>query len=264
MILGLLKRRRRRNLRTQPFPNAWRAIIGRNVHFFPRLSASDQGELLGHVQVLLAEKNFEGCAGLKLNDEIRVTIAAQAGLLLLHRDTDYFPLLVTILVYPSAYLVNESHPVTDHIWEEGESARAGHTGSHLDSMVLAWDEAKEGASDPSDGKNLVLHEFAHQLDFENHATDGTPVLATREQERVWSEVMRTEFAKLRAADETGIPALLDTYGASNPAEFFAVAVEAFFERPLGLRAEHPRLYAELKKFFRQDPVDFSAERAAAG
>src|SRR4029077_18721257 len=114
--------------------------------------------------------------------------------------------------------------VGDHVWEEGESARAGHTGSHLNSMALAWGEAKDGASDPSDGKNLVLHEFAHQLDFENHATDGTPVLATREQERAWSEVMRTEFAKLRAADETGIPALLDTYGASNPAEFFAVAV----------------------------------------
>ena len=142
-------------------------------------------------------------------------------------------------------------------------SRLGHTASHLGVMLLAWDAAKYGASDPSDGQNLVLHEFAHQLDFENYATDGTPALATRRQQLAWSEVMHSEFAKLRAAEETGIPTLLDTYGASNPAEFFAVSVEAFFERPFGLRGEHPKLYAELEKFFRQDPVQYSAERAAA-
>jgi Mlc titration factor MtfA (ptsG expression regulator) len=263
MLFDLLKGRRRRALRKKPFPREWRTIITRNVRFFSHLPARDQRELLEHVQVFLAEKRFEGCGGLKLNDEIRVTIAAQACLLLLHRGTDYFPHLVTILVYPSHYVVEGTHRLEGHVWEEGESVRLGHTGSHLDSMVLAWDAAKEGASDPADGKNVVLHEFAHQLDFENHATDGTPALATRKQQLAWAEVMRTEFAKLRAADVTGIPTLLDTYGASNAAEFFAVAVEAFFEQPCALRAEHPRLYTEFRKFFRQDPVEYSAERAAA-
>lgn len=263
MILSLLKRRRRQQLRSQPFPERWRSAIIRNVRFFNHLSSEDQRELLGHVQVFLAEKNVESCGGLELNDEIRVTIAAQACLLLLHRKTDYYPRLVTILVYPSGYLVNEERHVEGPVWEEGKMGRLGHTGSHLGAMVLAWDAAKDGASDPSDGKNLVLHEFAHQLDFENYATDGTPALATRQQQLTWSHVMRSEFAKLQAADETGIPTLLDTYGASNPAEFFAVSVEAFFERPLGLRAEHPKLYTELQKFFRQDPVQYSAERAAA-
>lgn len=130
-------------------------------------------------------------------------------------------------------------------------------------MVLAWDAVQSGAADPSDGKNVVLHEFAHQLDFENLAADGTPALATRQQQRVWREVMRTEFASLRAADQTGIPTLLDTYGATNAAEFFAVAVEAFFERPLRLRSQHPRLYAQLQQYFRQDPIEFSAERIRA-
>jgi len=260
MIFGLLKRRRRRWLRAQPFPKNWLETIERTVRFFRRLSASDQAELLGHIQVFIAEKRFEGCGGLKLTDEIAVTIAAQACLLLLHRKTDYFPRLLTILVYPSTYMVDEKRQLEGPVWEEGKTARLGETGRQLGTVVLAWDAAKSGAADPSDGKNLVLHEFAHQLDFENYAVDGAPALATREQQLSWREVMKTEFASLRTADDTGIPTLLDTYGATNPAEFFAVSTEAFFERPCALRARHPKLYVELQRYFRQDPVEYSAER----
>src|SRR6202040_1836420 len=206
-------------------------MINRNVPLFRRLSASDQRELLGHIQVFLAEKRFEGCAGLEITDEIRVTIAAQACLLLLHRKTDYFPRLLTILVYPSTYMVDEQRHVEGPIWEDAKTARLGETGRQMGTMVLAWDAVKSGAIDPSDGKNVVLHEFAHQLDYENSADDGTPALATRQQQLSWREVMRTEFASLRAAEATGIPTLLDTYGATNAAEFFAVSTEAFFERP---------------------------------
>src|SRR5712692_6081390 len=247
-MFGLMKQRRRR-LRAQPFPKDWLATVESNVPFFRRLSASDQAELLGNIQVFLAEKRFEGCGGLELTDEIRVTIAAQACLLLLHRETDYFPRLLTILVYPSAYMVDERRPVDEHVWEEGTTTRLGETGRRLGSMVLSWDAAKSGAADPSDGKNVVFHEFAHQLDYENYAADGVPGLVTREEQLSWREVMRTEFASLRAADETGISTLLDTYGATNPAEFFAVATEAFFERPIMLRAQHPRLYAEFQEYF---------------
>ena len=219
----------------------------------------DRAELLGHVQVFLAEKRFEGCGGLAITDEMRVTIAAQACLLLLHRRTDYFPGLLTILVYPSTYMVEEKRQVAEHVWEEGSMTRLGETGRRMGSLVLAWGAVKHGAADPADGKNVVLHEFAHQLDYENHAADGVPELATREQQLAWSEVMRIEFASLRAADESGIPTLLDTYGATDPVEFFAVSVEAFFERPRALRAHHPRLYAELRKYFNQDPIEYSAE-----
>ena len=256
------KQRRRNQLRGQSIPEDWRRVIARNVAFFGRLSEADQFELLGHVQVFLSEKRFEGCADLELTDEIRVTIAAQACLLLMHRKTDYFPLLETILVYPSTYVVAENRPLEGPVWQDGESPRLGETGRRMGTMVLAWDAAKYGGADPSDGKNVVLHEFAHQLDFENHATDGTPALDTREQQQSWAQVMRTEFASLRAAEETGIPTLLNTYGASNPAEFFAVATEAFFEQPFALRTEHPKLYTELRNYFRQDPVAYSAERKA--
>jgi len=264
VIFGFLKERRRKRLRARPFPNEWLKIIKSSVAFFVRLSAADQAELLDHIQVFLAEKGFEGCAGLEITDEIRVTIAAQACLLLLHRRTDYFPWLLTILVYPSTYLVEENRPVEGPVWGEGKMSRLGETGRTMGSMVLAWDAVKSGAADPSDGKNVVLHEFAHQLDYENFAADGAPALATREQQMSWREVMRTEFASLRAADDTGIPTLLDTYGATNPAEFFAVSVEAFFERPSALCSRHPKFYAELQRYFNQSPIDYSAERSVRG
>ena len=259
MIFEFLKQWRRRRLRARPFPSEWLKSIQRHVAFLPKLSAMDRAELLGHIQVFLAEKGFEGCGGLAITDEIRVTIAAQACLLLLHRETDYFPGLLTILVYPMTYMVKEDHQVAEHVWEEGTVSRLGETGRRMGSLVLAWGAVKHGAADPSDAKNVVLHEFAHQLDYENHAADGVPALSTSEQQLAWSEVMRSEFASLRAADESGIPTLLDTYGATDPAEFFAVSVEAFFERPRALRAYHPKLYAELQKYFRQDPAEYSAE-----
>ena len=258
-MLGFFKDRHRKRIKARPFSDEWVNIIESNVAFFERLPANDQHELVDHIQIFLAEKNFEGVE-FEITDEVRVTIAAQACLLLLHRKTDYFPRLLTILVYPSTFLAEEQRPVTAEIWEEGKHARLGETARTMGSMVLAWDAVKSGAADPSDGKNVVLHEFAHQLDYENFAADGTPALATRKQQLAWREVMRTEFASLRAAEVTGIPTLLDTYGATNAAEFFAVSTEAFFERPVMLRAQHPRLYAELENYFQQNPVEFSAER----
>src|SRR5215475_4326707 len=259
MILAWLKHQRRRRLRARPFPKEWLTLVQRHAVFFHKLSGSDRAELLGHIQVFLGEKRFEGCDGFVITDEARVTIAAQACLLLLHRSTDYFPQLLTILVYPLTYMAEEERQVGEHLWEEGTVSRLGETGRRMGSLVLSWGAVKHGAADPSDGKNVVLHEFAHQLDFENDAADGVPELATHEQQLAWAAVMRSEFASLRAAEESGIPTLLDTYGATDPAEFFAVSVEAFFERPRALRARHPKLYAELGTYFQQDPVEFSAE-----
>ncbi len=258
MVFGL-KHRRREKLRTQPVPAAWLEIIERNVGIFQRLPSADRAELLGHVQVFLAEKHFEGAGGLELTDEIRVTIAAQACVLLLHRDTDYYPNLTSIIVYPTAYIAEQTVPIGGGIWEEGEQGRFGETAQNLGALVLAWDEAKRGAQIPSDGSNVVLHEFAHQLDFEDGITDGTPPLATRDAYAAWARVMSAEFAALRTADDSGAPTLLDKYGATNHAEFFAVITEAFFERPRALRARHPELYAELQLFYQQDPSQYSSE-----
>jgi len=259
MVFGLFAERRRERLRVQPFPSVWRAILERNLAFFRRLSEADRDELLGHVQVFLAEKHFEGAGGLELTDEMRVTIAAQACLLLLHRKTDYYPELTSIIVYPTGYTANEVRHIGGGVWEEGPEDRLGHTASQLGALVLAWDAARRGAADPSDGQNVVLHEFAHQLDFENRNADGTPALDTHAEYLAWARVMSAEFDALRRAEATGDATVLDAYGARNPTEFFAVATEAFFERPRALKERHPGLYHELQKFYRQDPIGFSSE-----
>lgn len=261
MVLGFVRNRRREKIRAKPAPAGWLATLEQNVPIFRRLPPEDKVELLGHVQIFLAEKHFEGCGGLELTDEIRVTIGAQACLLLLHRDTDYYPGLTSILVYPSGYTAQDERYIGGGLWEEGPEDRLGHTSRELRALVLAWDAARHGALDPSDGQNVVLHEFAHQLDFENRSADGTPVLETHAEYLTWARVMSAEFEALRAGDPYSAVTVLDDYGAQNPTEFFAVATEAFFERPRALKEKHPELYAALQRFFRQDPVTFSSEPA---
>jgi Mlc titration factor MtfA (ptsG expression regulator) len=262
MVFDLFKSRRRARLRVKPAPPEWRAILERNLPVFMRLSAKDKAELLGHTQVFLAEKHFEGVGGLELTDEIRVTIAGQACLLLLHRETDYYPDLVSIVVYPSGYTAREDRHIGGGIWEEGAEDRLGHTGRRLGALVLAWDAVRRGAAAPDDGENLVLHEFAHQLDFENQSSDGTPALATHGDYLAWARVMSVEFNALRSATNAGERTLLDGYGATNPSEFFAVVTEAFFEQPRALKRKHPALFAQLQRFYRQDPTMYSLEAVA--
>lgn len=252
-MLGLFKHSRRERLRAAPFPAEWERIIERNVAAYQRLPREDQRELLGHTQVLLAEKDFEGCGGLELTDEIRVTIAAQAAVLLLHRDTDYYPELKSILVYPSAYVVSAERPVGGGVWTEGDEVRLGHTAPQLGALVLAWDDALRGARTMDDGQNVVFHEFAHQLDFEDRVVNGTPVLEAQ-QYASWGRVLSAEYGALRRAADEARPTLIDQYGSTNPAEFFAVLTELFFERPAELRAKHEALYHELQSFYRQDPA----------
>src|SRR6266576_7321334 len=156
MVLDLFKSRRRARLRAGPVPAAWRAILERNLPVFTRLTPNDQAELLGHTQVFLAEKHFEGAGGLELTDEMRVTIAGQACLLLLHRETDYYPELISIIVYPTGYIADEARHIGGGIWQEGGEHRLGHTGQRLGALVLAWDAVRHGAAEPHDGTNLVL------------------------------------------------------------------------------------------------------------
>jgi Mlc titration factor MtfA (ptsG expression regulator) len=223
------------------------------VPYVRRLPPEDQAELMGHVQVLLHEKNFEGCGGLQVTDEIKVTIAAQAAVLLLHRETDYFPRLTTILVYPAAYWANARRQEPGGITVEGPEARAGESW-RADTVVLSWDDVRKGASDIHDGHNVVFHEFAHQIDGESGGTEGAPDLGSRSRYVAWARVLGHEFETLREEIRKDHATLLDRYGATNPAEFFAVATECFFERPRALKRLHPELYDQLAGFFRQDPA----------
>ena len=184
-MFRMFRNRRRERLRSQPFPHSWLDIVKKNVPIFNRLPRVYKRELQGHIQVFLAEKCFEGCGGLELTDEIKVTIAAQACLLLPHRETGYYPRLVTILVYPHAYVARSVEPIGGGIVLKGETARLGEVWKD-GVVVLSWDDVRQGALDLHDGQNVVLHEFAHQLDQQDGSADGAPILDHRSQYVTWA------------------------------------------------------------------------------
>ncbi len=252
-MIHLFKSGRRKEIRERPFSSAWLSSVTANVPYYAHLSEADQTELLGHVQIFLDEKGFEGCGGLTITDEIRVTIAAQACILLLHRETDYYPELASILVYPSTYLVHRTERAPGGVELEGDEARLGESWTR-GVVVLAWDDVLRGAANVSDGHNVVLHEFAHQLDQEDGDANGSPELPRSSMYGTWARVLGADYDELVAEVHRLHQTDIDPYGATDPAEFFAVVTEAFFERPKQLRRHHPALYDQLQLFYQQDPV----------
>jgi MtfA peptidase len=245
-------RRRRQRIAGRPFPSAWRRLLRRHVPLVSRLPARQQLRLKGLMQVFLAEKPILGCGGLRVSDEMRVTIAALACLPLLGAARGIYPELRQVLLYPGAFIVDR--PVTEGgVQSDQRRVLAGESWSQ-GQVLLAWDEVKRGASTPGDGHNVVIHEFAHQLDQAGGPANGAPALPTAEAYRRWSTVMHHEFDALRWRLSQGEPGLIDAYAATDPAEFFAVISELFFERPNELAARHPALYAELSGYYRLDPA----------
>ena len=256
MILGDLWRKwRRKKVTEKPFPQTWLQIIEGQVPYYQLLPKPDRKELQGHIQIFLSEKHFEGCNGLVVTEAMKVIIAAQACILLLHRPPDYFPLLESILVYPHPFVSVVKHYLPGGIVSEGEQARVGESWG-FGTVILAWDEVLNGARDTHDGHNVVMHEFAHQLDEESGAANGAPSLEFKSQYTAWARVMSEEFHQLNQDVDKSRQTVMDKYGATNPAEFFAVATETFFEKPVELKKKHPALYDELKLFYRQDPATF--------
>jgi len=253
-----LVERRREKLRAQPFPKEWREILERRVPYVRRLPAELRRQLEQHIQVFVAEKSFVGCAGFEVTDEARVTIAAQACLLILNRRSDYFPGLREILVYPGPFVVERVQPVIvggTVLQSEAPQARSGESWSH-GQVVLSWDDTLEGAAIDDDGRNVVIHEFAHQLDQQKGHANGAPWLGRRDRYPRWSSVLSSEFARLHQQAMTGEPSLFSRYGMTSPAEFFAVVTEVFFEQPREMAAMHPALYGELSTLYRVDPASW--------
>ena len=241
--------RRRERLRAAPFPASWRRILRRRVPAVARLPADLQHQLKRHIQVFVAEKPFIGCAGQAITDEVRVTIAAQACLLLAgHPRPDYFPRLRQILVYPDPFVVQREQPSGNGLVHEKRRALTGESWSQ-GQVILSWSDVLDGASDPVDGRNVVLHEFAHQIDQDTGAADGRPWRPTAALRRRWAIAMGAGYERLNREPS----ALIDAYGASDPAEYFAVVTEVFFERPQALAAEAPEVYRELAELYRLEP-----------
>ena len=247
------KKRRRQKLREEPFPAEWKEILEKKVGYYRRLSPEDQAELRGHIQVFLREKSFEGMDGIEITDEIRVSISAQACVLLLHRETDYFPTLKSIIVYPQEYYAEVSEQLPGGVVAEGMEDRAGESW-HRGEVVLSWADVEADNAGPEDGFNVVFHEFAHQLDGESGEEDGTPILPDKSMYPRWAEVMDREYKKLNRDLDRKRKTLIDEYAAEHPAEFFAVLTEHFFEIPRDLKAGHPEIYELFSAYYRQDPA----------
>ena len=244
----------RKKLMNHPFPEEWAELIKKNVPLYNRLPEKLKQQLHGFVNVFLAEKNFEGCGGLKITDEIRVTIAAQACMLLLNRKTSIFKKLHTILVYPHTYTAKTVSSDGTMIIED-QSIRLGESWQN-GPVVLAWDSVTGGTRNIYDARNVVLHEFAHQLDQENGSADGAPILENRSSYNTWAKILSKEYEFLKDTTKNGRRTVIDKYGATNPAEFFAVITEAFFEKPEQMQKNHPELYEELVNYYKLNPIEW--------
>jgi Mlc titration factor MtfA (ptsG expression regulator) len=245
---------RRQRIASRPFPAAWRDIVRRRVPLARELPPDQQLRLKKHIQVLLAEVPFIGCAGLEVDDEIRVTIAAQAAFLLLGRGGS-FSNLREVLVYPGHFVVPRSELGAGGVVHEARDVLAGQSWQR-GQVIVAWDAVVDGAFDPHDGVNVVLHEFAHQLDQDTGPANGAPYVGRGAIQRGWARVMNREFDALRARLAGDEPTLIERYAATNPAEFFAVTTELFFEKPGALVSERPELYEQLKRCYRLDPASW--------
>ncbi|KQC11087.1 MAG: hypothetical protein APR62_10595 [Smithella sp. SDB] len=247
-------KRRRKKLTKVPFPPAWEEILQRNVAHYCMLENYERAHLRSLIQVFIAEKYWEGCGGLELTDEIRLTISAQACLLLLGLPHNYYRNVQTILVYPSTVVppprkigffevafepMEDSHPIIGQAFHQGP-------------VIIIWDAALHGGRYPELGHNVVYHEFAHKLDMLDGAADGTPPLRDRIEYRDWVRTCSREYLRLRNDAEQDRKSFLNAYGATSEAEFFAVATEQFFDRPLLLIKNAPDLYRVLKEYYRQN------------
>jgi Mlc titration factor MtfA (ptsG expression regulator) len=242
---------RRARLTAPPFPSAWRAVLRRRMPLYRRLPALQQRQLQRHVQVFLGQVPFIGCQGQVVTDEVRVLVAAQACLLLLGRPAGRFHALRQVLVYPGAFVVDR--PLADGgIVQDARRVLVGESWQQ-GQLILSWADVVAGAADPDDGHNVVIHEFAHQLDQENGPANGAPLMGRREDPQRWAVTFNAAFNALREQLAAHQPTLIDPYGATDPAEFFAVVSELFFERPLALAQCHPALYDELRACYRCDP-----------
>ncbi|MBS3804467.1 MAG: zinc-dependent peptidase [Oleiphilaceae bacterium] len=244
--------RRQRTL-GQPFPERWRTLLHSQVPLYSALPAELRHQLEQHVQLFLAEKDFYGCDGLELDDRIRLTIAGHACLLILARSWSEYDEIRSVLVYPALYRVrgHENDGLLVHLSDE---IRAGEASS-LGQVVLAWSECEQAVNSPDGPHNVILHEFAHQLDYLDGLADGAPPL-DRAQASHWQQTMSRAYEHLQHSLHRQRHSWLDPYGATAPAEFFAVLTEAFFQQPQHLYREQPDVYEALKAFYRLDPAAY--------
>ncbi len=258
IYLATKRARMRKFLLHSPLPDLWTKALKAHFPRFFDLPDDIQRDTGGIARVLAFEKNFEACGSLEeVTEEMRALICTQAALLIVrlpkHR---FYPELKSILVYPTAF--RDGGHRRFGLREEADRGAVLGQSWETGSIILSWESTLAGARNADDGMNVTFHEFAHQLDQIN-GTDGVPILSSRKAYRQWAKVFERNYEDLveDVNDGKGPEPLIDPYGATNPAEFFAVATETFFEEAEELAEEHPDLYEQLKNFYRLDPVNWT-------
>ena len=254
-----IPRYRLRRAIAAPFPEQRVAFLETNIEVYRRLPMDLRLQLRRLIKQFLHQKTFTGANGLQITDEIRVTIAAQACMLVLNRNSGVYPKLRYIIVYPTAFVAEHSNRDESGVVDARARGLLGESW-HNGKVILAWDSVQKGARNFVDGQNVVLHEFAHQLDSEDGSTDGAPLLAGANSYRSWATTLSPEFVDLQNDARRGRRSIMDHYGATNPAEFFAVATETFFEKPRRMAENHAELFEILKSYYRIDPRDWQETR----
>jgi hypothetical protein len=250
-----LPRWRLRRVLARPLPAEAQAVLQDNIPVYRRMTPELQQQLQRLVVQFLHQKKFVGCEGMQVTDEMAVIIAGQACLLLLNRPSKVYPALHTILVYPTEFVARRADIGPGGVVTPGHQSMLGESWDD-GRVVLSWDDVRRGADDWTDGHNVVLHEFAHQLDSESGRANGAPYLGSPDSYSEWAEVLSRDFNNLRHNAMYRQHSVMDHYGATNPAEFFAVATETFFEKPHQMAEHHQELFAEFKKYYRVDPREW--------
>lgn len=248
------RRWRKQRLLDRAFPAQWQKILSERISVYSIMREPQRRKLEQLIFFFLDQKTFYGCAGLVVTDVMKVCIAAEACLLLLGQSGPVYPKLQAILVYPSAFRSKRDTHREDGTVATGDHHLLGESWGN-GRVILSWDDVEQGARDFSDGQNVVLHEFAHQLDSASGTANGAPPLR-RNSYQTWATVFGENFHDLQTSAFNGKPTVMDTYGATNPAEFFAVATETFFEKPDELKQRRPELFQELLKYYQVDPRDW--------
>lgn len=248
-MFSWFRNHRRKKILSQPWPESWSLHIQRNVRLTWEMNLQEIKALRKRVKVFVAEKNWEGCEGIKITEEIKITVASQACLMLLGTEDYYFDNVKTILIYPHVFerSTNDGLNQGQRQYRAGEAWQGG-------PIILSWKDTLQGGRNEDDGHNLVIHEFAHALDGLDGEMGGNVMFDDEESSVAWEQVVDKEYSELVRAKEFGRRTLLDHYGATNKAEFFAVASESFFEQPRELLQKHSELFGLLRKYYRLNPV----------
>jgi Mlc titration factor MtfA (ptsG expression regulator) len=253
MLWSWWRNRQRKKLLSTPFPPAWESLLSTHCRYFARLTNDERQRLRNDVRLLVVEKRWEGCNGLAITEEIQVTIAAHAALMGLGFPELPFDRLLSILVYPDTFVARRNTQMSGGGWLESNEPRLGEAW-YQGPVILVWREIREQCLDSPTGRNVIIHEFAHLLDMQDREVNGVPTLPDEQSYETWLEVTEKEFDRLQRQIRLGRRTLIDRYGATSRAEFFAVSSETFFEQPVRMQAELPRLYDVMKAYYGQDPA----------